>query len=142
MHPAARVRLGLGGDKTENVLWRIDHGELAGLSPKLVVLLIGTNNLAGDDTTPSMAAKGIATVVSAIRAKLPATRLLLLGILPREEQPSDALRASIARGENENVIKELGRKNGMRTLYQDALDKARAGVTSLKEALATTRPDE
>lgn len=55
---------------------------------------------------------------------------------------SDALRASIAREDNDNVIKALAQKSGMRTLFQDALEKAVTGTTSMKEVLAATRPDE
>jgi lysophospholipase L1-like esterase len=89
------VRLGLGGDKTENVLWRIEHGELNGLSPKVLVLLIGTNNLADEATTPIMTARGIAKILAEIRQRLPSTRVLLLGVLPREPESAHPLRSKV-----------------------------------------------
>ncbi|CAF1547348.1 unnamed protein product [Didymodactylos carnosus] len=82
-HYAARgaVNFGIGGDRTQHILWRIHNGELDGIQPKLIVLKIGTNNVGGntaDDIT-----RGITKIVQDIRAKLPQARLLLLSILPR-----------------------------------------------------------
>lgn len=77
---------GIGGDSTRQVLWRIGHGEIEGLSLKLVVLKIGTNNLYDDFNAGSdeEIAKGIQAIVQALRAKLPETKVLLLGSLPRQ----------------------------------------------------------
>ncbi|MEZ0299653.1 MAG: GDSL-type esterase/lipase family protein [Candidatus Methylacidiphilales bacterium] len=80
-HPA---NFGIGGDRTQNVLWRIENGELDGISPKVVVLLIGVNNGGGPE-----AARGARKVVEAIRAKLPQSRILLLGIFPHGHSPTD-----------------------------------------------------
>jgi lysophospholipase L1-like esterase len=80
------ANFGVGGDRTEHVLWRIDNGELDGISPKVVVLLIGTNNIgwpAADIT------RGITAIVSTIHQKLPTTKVLLLGIFPRGADPND-----------------------------------------------------
>jgi lysophospholipase L1-like esterase len=90
------LRLGIGGDKTQHVLWRITHGELDGMRPKVLVLLIGTNNLGHDQAPPPTVAAGISQVVDTVRARLPTTRLLVLGILPSGELPSAPLRAQIA----------------------------------------------
>jgi beta-glucosidase len=87
------VNLGFGWDRTENVLWRLQHGELDGAEPKVVVLLIGTNNL--DLNTPEEIAEGIRAVCGELHARLPKTRILLLGILPRSPRP-DARRAKLA----------------------------------------------
>lgn len=78
---------GVGGDTTRQALWRIEQGELDGLHPRLVVLMIGTDNL-GDalsDGTNAEVASGIAAVVHALRRRLPRTRILLLGLLPRQD---------------------------------------------------------
>jgi beta-glucosidase len=75
------ANFGVGGDKTQNVIWRITHGELDGISPKVVVLMIGTNNLA--EATDAKIAAGIKKIVAIIREKLPDSKVLLLGILPR-----------------------------------------------------------
>lgn len=88
--------IGIGGDETQHVLWRIQHGELDGLSPKLVVLMIGTNNLANANRmTPDETADGVAAVVDAIRAKLPGSKILLLGIFPRANRSDDPLRVAV-----------------------------------------------
>jgi lysophospholipase L1-like esterase len=75
------ANFGVGGDKTQNVIWRITHGELQGINPKVVVLMIGTNNLAS--AADDRIAAGIRKIVSIIREKLPSSKVLLLGILPR-----------------------------------------------------------
>lgn len=86
--PLKAVNYGIGGDGTRQVLWRIQHGEVEGLTPKLVVLKIGTNNLYGDANGGSdeEIAKGTAAVVAALRERLPAAKILLLGILPRQNE--------------------------------------------------------
>lgn len=93
------LNLGYGWDRTQNVLWRLDHGEFAGQTPRLVVLLIGTNNLTGSANapanTPAEIADGIEAVCGRIRTLSPATRILLMGLLPRGAAPADPLRAPI-----------------------------------------------
>lgn len=77
--------LGFGWDRTENVLWRIEHGELDDIKPKVIVIKIGTNNTAVNDSPEDIAA-GIETVCGAAHAKQPGARILLLGILPRHDE--------------------------------------------------------
>ncbi len=81
------LNLGFGWDRTQNVLWRLDHGEFAGQTPRLVVVLIGTNNLTGTDNaranTPGQIVEGIRAVIGRLNAASPASRILLLGLLPR-----------------------------------------------------------
>lgn len=88
------LRLGIGGDRTQNLLWRIENGELAGLNPRVLVLLIGINNLSAGDT-PDATAQGVRAVVDRIRAALPQSKILLLGLLPSGALPSDPLRDRI-----------------------------------------------
>ncbi|SFV00480.1 GDSL-type esterase/lipase family protein [Pseudoduganella namucuonensis] len=78
------LNLGVPGDQTENVLWRLDRLDLASLQPREAVLLIGTNNLRGDDTACDILA-GIAAIVDRMRAAWPKARIVVLGILPRGE---------------------------------------------------------
>ena len=85
--PRKALNLGVGGDRTQHVLWRIEHGQLDGLHPKLVVLMIGTNNSNGEDNTASEIAGGIEEIVGRIRRKLPEAKVLLLAIFPRGEKP-------------------------------------------------------
>lgn len=79
------INYGIGGDKTENVLWRIQEGELDGLNPKLVVLYIGSNNVpvvpSNDDVV-----RGVNTVVTKLHEKLPNTNILLVATFPRADQ--------------------------------------------------------
>jgi lysophospholipase L1-like esterase len=79
--PRKALNLGFSGDTTANVLWRLDHGEVSGLHPKLAILLIGTNNTAFGQTAEQTEA-GIDAVISDLERHLPATKILLLGILP------------------------------------------------------------
>jgi lysophospholipase L1-like esterase len=77
------LNFGVGGDRTQHVLWRFDHGQLDGLKPKAAVLLIGTNNSNKDDNSEADILEGVQLVVNQIRERLPDTKLLLLGIFPR-----------------------------------------------------------
>lgn len=87
--PRKALNLGFSGDTTANVLWRLDHGEVAGLNPKLAILLIGTNNTAQHQTAQQTEA-GINAVIADIEHRLPNTKILLLGILPSRLPSKDA----------------------------------------------------
>jgi lysophospholipase L1-like esterase len=92
--PFKAANFGIGGDRTEHVLWRLRDGkELHGISPKVVVLMIGTNNLGINNA--EQVADGIEAIVQELRQQLPKGKILLLGIFPRAEQPSNPLRAKI-----------------------------------------------
>jgi beta-glucosidase len=84
------VNAGVPGDTTENALWRLDHGDLDGIHPKLAIVELGTNNL-GVDSAQDIA-EGIAAIVAMLRQKLPETKILLLGMFPRGVTPDDPLR--------------------------------------------------
>ncbi len=89
--PLRAANFGMGSDRTENLLWRIRHGELGHAKPKLVILLIGTNNLLDD--SPEEVAAGVHAILKDLRQRLPQSRILLLGILPRgiERNPGSDL---------------------------------------------------
>jgi lysophospholipase L1-like esterase len=75
------ANFGIGSDATQHVLWRITHGELDGIQPKVVVLLVGTNNIKKNN--PIDIAKADEKIIRTIREKSPQTKVLLLGIFPR-----------------------------------------------------------
>jgi len=81
------VNIGIGGDKIEHILWRLDHGNIDGISPKLIVLLAGTNN--AKDNTAAEIADGIVAIIDKLQLKLPDSKILLLSIFPRGEYPND-----------------------------------------------------
>lgn len=87
------ANFGISGDRAENVLWRLQNGNLDGIAPKAVVLLVGTNNLALH--TPEQVADGIATIVREIHLRIPSSRILLLGLFPRSENPGDLRRSQV-----------------------------------------------
>lgn len=77
------VNIGIGGDKTQNVLWRLDHGGVDGLQPKTIVLMIGNNNMFfTPETGVAAAAKGVETCARNLREKFPEAELIVAKILP------------------------------------------------------------
>jgi lysophospholipase L1-like esterase len=84
------VNLGIGGDQTQHVLWRLDNGNIEGIKPKLAVIMIGTNN--AGSCKPEQTAAGVKAIVEKLRAKLPNTKILLLAIFPRSADKNDKLR--------------------------------------------------
>ncbi|HTD65701.1 MAG TPA: GDSL-type esterase/lipase family protein, partial [Candidatus Limnocylindria bacterium] len=83
--PRKAVNLGIGGDRTQHVLWRLENAPLDGVKPKAAVIMIDTNNSNGEDNTPGQIADGVAAIVRKLRERLPNTKILLLGIFPRNE---------------------------------------------------------
>lgn len=88
------INFGVGGDRTENVLWRFEHGQLDGVKPKVAVLMIGTNNSGKEKdgklrNSEKEILEGVQAVVKQIRARLPDTKLLVLGIFPRSQTFSE-----------------------------------------------------
>jgi lysophospholipase L1-like esterase len=76
------ANFGIGGDQTQHVIWRIENGELDGITPKVVVLMIGTNNSATH--TGEQIADAVKKIIELTRAKIPGVKVLLLAILPRD----------------------------------------------------------
>ena len=84
--PRRAANFGIGGDRTQHVLWRIGHGELDGIKPKVTVLMIGTNNSNSDPADEI--AKAIKMILDDIHARIPDTKILLLAVFPRNK-PTD-----------------------------------------------------
>ena len=126
-HP---INLGYGWDRTENVLWRLRHGEIAGLKPKAFVVLIGTNNLSGFNP-PAETAEGVAEVCRELRRQAPQTKILLLAILPRQAKP-DATRQRVT---DTNKLLQ-GQASQIADAYLDLTDKlVEADGSILKETM-------
>ena len=86
------VNLGFNGDRTEHVIWRLDHGEIEGIAPKLVVIMIGTNNTGSRHDPPEETAAGIQAILTILRTRLPGTKILLLAVFPRRASADDPYR--------------------------------------------------
>ena len=99
---------GWGGDKTENILWRLNNGELDGINPKVIVLLAGTNNVGrtissgGDDAKVADVTKGIQAILQVLQAKAPEATIILTAIFPRNDNPAVM---PIINGINDNLAK-------------------------------------
>lgn len=92
------ANFGISGDRTQGVLWRMENGELDGYTPKMMMLMIGTNNLGGGTrpgNTPAEIAEGITAVVTKFRTKFPQARVLLLGVFPRGRTADNPARERI-----------------------------------------------
>jgi lysophospholipase L1-like esterase len=106
-HMAARgvLNAGVGGDLTEHLRWRLDHGNLDGPPPQGILLLIGTNDL-GIGRSVEDAAEGIRANLLRLREKVPGARILLLALWPRGGDPDSKFRAPIR--ELNNLIRSCG----------------------------------
>jgi lysophospholipase L1-like esterase len=89
------VNLGIASDTTQNVLWRLRHGALDGTHPRVVVTMVGINNLAGG-FSPQSTANGLRAIVTAIGEIVPDAKVLLLAVLPARQDASNPLRQRIA----------------------------------------------
>ncbi len=111
------VNLGIGGDRTQHVIWRLDNGNLEGISPKVAVIMIGTNN--SNSNTAEEIAQGVTKIVEQLREKTPETKILLLGTFPRGADASDEKR-QINEHSNE-IVKKLA--DDEHVFYLDISDK-------------------
>lgn len=110
LHP---FDFGISADRIEHLLWRLQQGQVDGLHPKLVVLMIGTNNTGRDSA--DQIAEGIKAVVADYEKRCPEAHILLLGVFPRSPQAADPIRAKII--EINKQISVLG--DGKRVTYLD-----------------------
>ena len=109
------VNLGIGGDRTQHVIWRLDNGNVKGISPKAAVVMIGTNN--SRDNTSEQIAEGVTVIINQLRNKLPETKVLLLAIFPRGanderhrvNEKANAIFSELADGEHVHYL-DIGSK--------------------------------
>ncbi len=104
--PLNAANFGIGGDGTANVLWRLQHGAIGQLQPKLIVLLIGVNNFALYNETPEQVALGVTAVVKQLQLAWPGSKILLNGVFPFEEKADSPKRAMVKK--LNNIIAALG----------------------------------
>lgn len=110
------LNLGIDGDQTQHVLWRLQNGNLDGISPKLAVVMIGTNNAGGP---AEQTASGIKSIIDELRARLPKTKILLLALFPRGADATDPARQKNATVNA--IIRKLD--DGQAVLYFDINDR-------------------
>ncbi len=109
------LNLGYGGDRTEQVIWRMQNGEADGYKAKLAVIMIGTNNAGHRQDPPAAVAEGIRAILDEWQIRQPQSKVLLLGIFPRGAKPDDDLRKI-----NEKVNKLISQfDDGERVFYLD-----------------------
>ena len=108
------INFGVGGDRTQHVLWRFENGQLDGIKAKAAVVMIGTNNSNKDDNTEADILDGVTAIVNQIRTRQPDTKIILLGIFPRGKTFSPQ------RGKNLQVNQALARlDDGKNIFYMD-----------------------
>ena len=118
------VNLGISGDRTQHLLWRLQNGGIGKLRPKAIVLMIGTNNTGYEPdkktkrNTPAETAGGVRAVVAYLRAQLPASKILLLAVFPRGET-NNPQRAEV--GQINEIISKL--HDGKAVFYLDINQK-------------------
>jgi beta-glucosidase len=129
------LNLGFSGDRTEHVLWRLQHGAVDGIQPKLVIMMIGTNNAGHRQESPADTAAGIEAILGELKQRLPDSRVLLLAIFPRGDGPNDELRKLC--DETNRRIAPLA--DGKRVLFLDINSKF---LGPNGELLADVMPDK
>lgn len=109
------LNMGFGWDRTQNVLWRLEHGEFDGLHPRYIVLNIGTNNFSttanAQANTPAEVAEAIGVICTRLKDKSPESRIIIMGVLPRGQKPDDPFRAKIT--ELNKLLADLAKSRGL-----------------------------
>jgi lysophospholipase L1-like esterase len=93
--PYRTANFGIGGDKTQNVLWRLENGAIGTMRPKAVVLLVGVNNFGHNDDTAHEVFRGIKAVVEKLRGAFPYAKIRVCGIFPFDEKPDAPYRQRV-----------------------------------------------
>jgi len=123
--------LGFKGDRTEHVLWRLQNGAVSELSPKLTVLMIGTNNTGQKMDPGEHTALGIKAIIDELQARLPTTKILLLGIFPRNKSPYNDMRRR--NGKINRLIADFA--DGQRVVYLNINQEFLDGEGNLSEEI-------
>ena len=105
------INLGVGGDRTQHVLWRFENGQLVGIKAKVTVLMIGTNNSNNQDNSEADILEGVQAIVKQIRERMPDTKIILCSIFPRGKTFSSQ------RGKNLQVNQALEKMDDGKTVF-------------------------
>ncbi len=89
------LNLGISGDRTEHVLWRLDNLPLEKITPKVAVIMIGTNNVGHNSSSPKEAADGVKAIVERLEKAYPEMKQLVLNVFPRGATPDDGMRKKV-----------------------------------------------
>jgi beta-glucosidase len=142
-------QIGIGGDWTQNILWRVENGAIDQVNPRLIVLMIGTNNL-GNGYTNAEVVAGNAAILKRLRAKSPESKILLLGVFPRGKNIAEAVNKNIkeintglaALADNQNIFfLDIGDKliepDGTisREVFHDGLHLSKEGYARWAQAI-------
>jgi len=127
--PLKAANFGIGGDRTQHVLWRITEGkELEGITPKVAVLMIGTNNISSDSADEI--AEGVTAIIAELRKQKPKMKVLVLGVFPRSAKSGKDLKDvdTVAKGDMQPKVKAINEKiakleDGKMVKYLDIGDK-------------------
>jgi len=111
------VNMGIGGDQTQHVLWRLQNGNLDGYKARLFIVMIGTNNMWDKNADPNDVALGVKAILDEIAARQPQANILLLGIFPTGEKPNPGRER---RGDVNQLISKFA---GGKVHYMDIGDK-------------------
>lgn len=107
------LNLGYSADRTYNLIWRIENGELDGYTAKVVAIMIGTNNNSSKSADPAKTAEGVEKVVALVREKQPQAKIILHAIFPRGESPASRHAGARERNDATNaLLKEWAEKDG------------------------------
>lgn len=109
--PLKAANFGIGGDHTGNVLWRLQHGAIGNIKPKLIVLLIGVNNFGHLNETPEQVATGVSKVIQQLQLAWPDSKILLNGVFPFDQDAKSPNRARVK--ELNKRISKLQNKNSI-----------------------------
>jgi lysophospholipase L1-like esterase len=115
--PLNAANFGIAGDTTQGVLWRMQNGELEGFRAKLIVLMLGTNNINRNSNDDIVA--GDRAIVNEFRKRQPQAKVLVLGIFPRSADPANPLRAAV----RDINAKLAALADGQQVFYMDIGDK-------------------
>lgn len=113
--PLKAANFGIGGDNTGNVLWRLQHGAVGNIQPKLIVLLIGVNNIGGMQESPEQAATGVTKVVQQLQLAWPHSKILLNAVFPFDQDAKSPNRSKV--NQLNKIIAKLG--NNKTIIFKD-----------------------